>query len=1128
MLNQSELKVDHPYRAAGSPQNFLSHLATALGIQPGEGLPTLLLFAQAFFLGVMLISFYTAANALFLLEFGAKAIPYLYIVTGGVVTLAGVVFSRLEQRISFRLLLMGTFVFLLLSVLLLRLGLWLSPAPWLLFTLMVWLRLIWTLSNLGVWALAGRLFNVRQGKRLFSLIMAGAVFSMIMTGLLSNWLIALLGVPNLLLVTVAALAMMLLFLWLTLKKFHNQLTIPTEGKEKEPLSIGGQWRWLLKKRYIVLIFLYMAFSTLGSYVLDFTFTREVSSQYTSLDALAGFFGNYIGVSTLVLLFLSLGAGTLLTRYGLKFGLIANPVLVAIGAGLIVILGTFGGETSTLFWLVVLTKLCDDVLLVPITTTSIRILYQALPTEQQVPVQAAAESIITPLFIGLVGLLLIFFGLWENFSTLYAVYLLLFFLTLWTVAGALLNSEYGVALKEALTKRSLRGGSLISIDRSSIHLLEEALSSPHLGVVLYSLKMLEENKPDLLPTILPELLEHPVPEVRQDVLHRIERLRLTSLLPAIKKRLNYESSWAVQGASLRTLAALGNRERHAAQDIYSYLEHPEPEVQLGTIVGLLRSGEIEAILAAGEKLIQLISSPSPTARTFGAQVLGEGGIPFVAPLLRLLQDDEREVQRAALIAAGKLKHPQLWPAVTGLLAKPKVRAAAVRALISGGEAVLEHLKPLFPSFLGTSLGFSTDLSQEGQRQELLIRLAQICARIRGTQAIALLEQQLDFPDEQVRFHILVALNQCGYQAQDEKLAFIRQAIKDDLAHISWILTVLNELGEQELLSPLKTALRSHLATYRTRLFLWLSFIYQPQLIGQLEDNLAQAEKKVYALELLESLLSTELSALLIPFFDDDSKALLAHFPQQSLDCPQRLSQIIKASQQRLDAWTRACALYIVPQVEISDDLTEAVLAALSAPEPLVRETALWTACKLAPVASQLYLEQLQHDPARMVQKAVRHLRQRAGKPIMLSQVEKIIALKRSPFFAKAKERILAQVAATLQEVEAKAGEIIFAQDDIGDCMYLIYSGQVKLGDRVRTFEELGAGGAFGELALLDPAPRSGQATANSDSRLLRLDAEPFYELIADHTEVARGIMQVLAQRLRRSSIQSSARQSPRAH
>jgi hypothetical protein len=1121
MLNQSELKVE---------KHLARRVATALGVQADEGLPLMLLFAQSFFMGVMLISFYTAANALFLLEFSAQEIPLVYIVSAGVLTFAGWTFSTLEKRISFPILLMGTYVFLLLSILGLRLGLWLTEGSWLAFALMVWLRLLWIIGNLVIWTLAGRLFNVRQGKRLFTLIGAGAVLGIISSGLLIPLLIRLFGTANLLFVTAIGQVGGLLFLQIAIRQFHDRLTNPSENKEERKTKGGGLGS-LPKSRYIFLIFFYTFLSILATYLMDYVFISEAEARYTDVDVLARFFGNYLTFNTSVLLLISLASGQILSRYGVKAGLLLNPVVVMISALTIIATSILLGPISALFWLVVATKLLDDVLGVAMSATSLRILYQPLPSKQPLTMQVAVESVVNPLSVGLVGLLLLLFNAFGNVTTMGAVYLLLFLLACWIAAGIVLNREYTVALKQALTKRHLGDGSLMltRVERSSIDILKQSLTSRHVGGVIYALDMLEENQPDLLPSLLPDLLSHHAPEVRVDVLRRIERLRLTSTLPTIKAHIKEqhaprgEAFASVEGASLRVLAALS--EAQELQDIYPYLESPRPEVRQGTMIGLLRSGKIEAILAAGQMLLQMVSSPEPAERSLAAQVLGEGGIPFVAPLLTLLQDDDLQVQRAALSAASKLKHAQLWPVVIRRLAEPKVRALAVTALVAGGQAVLTPIKSAFPpQHWGRKEGAdeTSGLSKQQQGQEVLIRLAKICGRVGGPNAMAFLEQQLDFPDEHVRFHILVALNQCAYQSQDEQ--FVLQAIKADIAHICWILAVVRDLGAQ---APLiSTALTSQMSTYRTRLFLWLSFIYDPALIQQLQDTLRvdDVEKKAYVFEIMQTFISNELFALLLPLLDDDAPALQrleSHFPQPKQDHKQRLGELISVANKRLDSWTRACALYSVAESDARDELIDegllqAVINSLSAAEPLLRESAAWSISKLDPVNGPHYLEPLRHDPNPSVAKTAIYLTKSAtqGDVVMLSIVEKVMALKNSTFFAKPKENVLADVAAMLALVELNAGEILFEKGELGNCMYIIHSGQLRLHDGERTFEQLGEGGAFGELALLDPAPRSGQATAISDTLLLRLDAEPFYELIADHSDVARAIMEVLARRLRR--------------
>ncbi|HRB13671.1 MAG TPA: cyclic nucleotide-binding domain-containing protein, partial [Vicinamibacteria bacterium] len=62
--------------------------------------------------------------------------------------------------------------------------------------------------------------------------------------------------------------------------------------------------------------------------------------------------------------------------------------------------------------------------------------------------------------------------------------------------------------------------------------------------------------------------------------------------------------------------------------------------------------------------------------------------------------------------------------------------------------------------------------------------------------------------------------------------------------------------------------------------------------------------------------------------------------------------------------------------------------------------------------------------------------------------------------------------------------------------------------------------FGELAVLDPEPRSASITAITDSHLLRLDREAFLELMAGNMEVVRGVLAVLCDRIREKLVEAT--------
>lgn len=133
--------------------------------------------------------------------------------------------------------------------------------------------------------------------------------------------------------------------------------------------------------------------------------------------------------------------------------------------------------------------------------------------------------------------------------------------------------------------------------------------------------------------------------------------------------------------------------------------------------------------------------------------------------------------------------------------------------------------------------------------------------------------------------------------------------------------------------------------------------------------------------------------------------------------------------------------------------------------------------------------------------------------MISTIEKVNFLRTVNIFVETPDEILAKVASRLEEVEVQAGERIFEKGDFGQSMYIIVDGRVRVHDGDRTLNYLRKGDGFGEMAALNPEPRSASVTAIDNTRLLCLDREPLYEFISTHIEVTRGLIKVLSHRLR---------------
>jgi len=100
------------------------------------------------------------------------------------------------------------------------------------------------------------------------------------------------------------------------------------------------------------------------------------------------------------------------------------------------------------------------------------------------------------------------------------------------------------------------------------------------------------------------------------------------------------------------------------------------------------------------------------------------------------------------------------------------------------------------------------------------------------------------------------------------------------------------------------------------------------------------------------------------------------------------------------------------------------------------------------------------------------------------------------------------------VPAAAGEVIFAQGDPGDVMYVVVEGQAQIMVDGKLLETVRTGGILGEMALIDAGPRSASAIAKTQCVLVPIDEKRFSDLVGRRPEFALHVMRVLAHRLRR--------------
>jgi CRP/FNR family cyclic AMP-dependent transcriptional regulator len=95
----------------------------------------------------------------------------------------------------------------------------------------------------------------------------------------------------------------------------------------------------------------------------------------------------------------------------------------------------------------------------------------------------------------------------------------------------------------------------------------------------------------------------------------------------------------------------------------------------------------------------------------------------------------------------------------------------------------------------------------------------------------------------------------------------------------------------------------------------------------------------------------------------------------------------------------------------------------------------------------------------------------------------------------------------------AGQPVFLAGDPGRVMFVLVEGQADVLVGQEVVESVGPGAIFGEMALIDHAPRSATVIARTDCRLLPVDVERFDNLIQKTPDFARHVMKVMADRIR---------------
>jgi len=118
------------------------------------------------------------------------------------------------------------------------------------------------------------------------------------------------------------------------------------------------------------------------------------------------------------------------------------------------------------------------------------------------------------------------------------------------------------------------------------------------------------------------------------------------------------------------------------------------------------------------------------------------------------------------------------------------------------------------------------------------------------------------------------------------------------------------------------------------------------------------------------------------------------------------------------------------------------------------------------------------------------------------------------FAGLDHDALAEIAPLADEIDVPAGTALTHEGRYEGYFYVVRSGAVRIERGDALVDEIGPGGSFGEIALIDAGPRTATTTAASDCHLLRITNEGFADLLDRYPSVRDAIVEQGEQRLHR--------------
>jgi hypothetical protein len=388
----------------------LTRVLQWVNLRPEESDRTWLMFAFYTVTSVGLRWSEDSSVALFLDEYGAKYLPWIYIASA--VTGSGLVYiySWLQRIFPLRWVIVAIAPCMFLPMILLRLGLHVEHFQvFTVFLLRLWVDAFYVLNDLNTSIAANQLFNIREIKRAYPLISSGILVADILSGFSLPFLLLFVGLDNIIIPIAGGFIVFgAVILWYL---SHNYRQAFPNTPEKLTSKVPGTKRRHLTgplKRYALLLFAFFCLLQIIGILIDFQYLTQLKLKYNDKE-IASFLGIFGGVAGLFELGMQLFISSrVLEKFGVFVSVATLPTTVLILIPLTIpLLGLFPvDQAQSFFWGLVILKFLDEILRYTFVVSSGPLLFQPIPDKIRSHLQTLAGGIAEAFGSGIAGVVIL--------------------------------------------------------------------------------------------------------------------------------------------------------------------------------------------------------------------------------------------------------------------------------------------------------------------------------------------------------------------------------------------------------------------------------------------------------------------------------------------------------------------------------------------------------------------------------------------------------------------------------------------------------------------------------------------------------------------------------------------------